>query len=256
MLRQTGRILAVKVLITRQTGRILAIKVLITRQTGRVLAVRVLITRHTGRIPAVGVFITRQSDRIPAVRVSNTRQTGSRHWVRCDSRRGSYENHSSHNGIDRGEINDTDVVILILRYTDKFIEEHVKYGYGLSSLDPHSKHSHNIIHGTLNIGIPRPPPFKREIWDYQTVKIDLIRADLLRVNWHDLFFNLKHMAKFAKMLRLCAVDVAIPLQMIFSGCVNPDMSRTVGSALMFSPSIKKVITCQFRCYPFVEQSWQ
>ena len=58
----------------------------------------------------------------------------------------------------------------------------------LSSLDSCSKH--NIIHGTLNINIPRPPPFKRKIWDYKTAKIDQIRADLLKVNWHDLFLNL------------------------------------------------------------------
>ena len=58
----------------------------------------------------------------------------------------------------------------------------------LASLDSHSKH--NIIHGTLNISIPRPPPFKRKIWDYKTAKTDLIRADLLKVNWHVLFSNL------------------------------------------------------------------
>ena len=58
----------------------------------------------------------------------------------------------------------------------------------LPSLDPHSKH--NIIHGTLNINMPRPPPYKRKIWDYKTAKIDHIRADLLEVNWHELFHNL------------------------------------------------------------------
>ena len=58
----------------------------------------------------------------------------------------------------------------------------------LSSLDSHSKH--NIIHGKLNINIPRPPPFKRKIWDYKISNIDLIRFDLLKVNWQDLFFNL------------------------------------------------------------------
>ena len=37
----------------------------------------------------------------------------------------------------------------------------------LPSLDSHSKH--NIIHGTLSINIPRPPPYKRKIWDYKTL---------------------------------------------------------------------------------------
>ena len=56
------------------------------------------------------------------------------------------------------------------------------------SLDPHSKH--NIIHGTLSIDLPRPPPYKRKIWDYKTAKMDCIRADLLKVNWNNLFVNL------------------------------------------------------------------
>ena len=58
----------------------------------------------------------------------------------------------------------------------------------LSSLDSHSKH--NIIHGRLNISVLRPPLFKRKIWGYKKAKIDLIRADLQNVNWHDLFYNL------------------------------------------------------------------
>ena len=58
----------------------------------------------------------------------------------------------------------------------------------LPSLDSHSKH--NIIYGTLNTHIPCPQSYKRKIWDYKTAKIDLIRADLLKINWYDLFFNL------------------------------------------------------------------
>ena len=42
----------------------------------------------------------------------------------------------------------------------------------------------------LSINSPRPPPYKHKIWDYRTAKIDSIRADLLNVNWHDLFVNL------------------------------------------------------------------
>ena len=58
----------------------------------------------------------------------------------------------------------------------------------LPSLDSHSKH--NIIHGTMSINMPRPPSYKRKIWDYKTAKIYRIRADLLNVNWRELFFNL------------------------------------------------------------------
>ena len=46
----------------------------------------------------------------------------------------------------------------------------------LSSLNHHS--THNIIHGTINISVPRPPPFKRKIWDYKSAITDQIRADL------------------------------------------------------------------------------
>ena len=57
-----------------------------------------------------------------------------------------------------------------------------------SSLDSRSKH--NIIHSTLNVNIPRRPPFKHKIWDYNNARVDLLRADLQTVNWQDLFFNL------------------------------------------------------------------
>ena len=58
----------------------------------------------------------------------------------------------------------------------------------LPSLDPCSKH--NIIHGSINISVPRPPPYKRKIWEYKSANTDKIRADLLNLNWNDLFFNL------------------------------------------------------------------
>ena len=58
----------------------------------------------------------------------------------------------------------------------------------LSSLDHHS--THHIIHGTINISVPRPPPFKRKIWDYKSAITDQIRADLRQVNYHELFFKL------------------------------------------------------------------
>ena len=58
----------------------------------------------------------------------------------------------------------------------------------LASLDPASKH--NIVHGTMKIDIPRPPPYKRTIWDYKNTQFNLIRNDLVAVNWFDLFFNL------------------------------------------------------------------
>ena len=58
----------------------------------------------------------------------------------------------------------------------------------LPSLDSHSKH--NIIHGSLSINMPRPPLYKRKILDFKTAKTDRIRAELLSINWQDLFLNL------------------------------------------------------------------
>ena len=59
----------------------------------------------------------------------------------------------------------------------------------LPSMDPQSKH--NIIHGTTSINIPRPPPYRRKIWDYKSAETTHICDELLKVNWQDLFFNLK-----------------------------------------------------------------
>ena len=63
----------------------------------------------------------------------------------------------------------------------------------LSSLDTHTKH--NIPHGTLNMGIPPFPIFKRKIRDYKSAKIDHIRFDLQKINWHDIFLSLNFIGK-------------------------------------------------------------
>ena len=43
----------------------------------------------------------------------------------------------------------------------------------LPSLDPHSKH--NIIHGSLNFHNPRPPLYRRKMWDNKKANTELIR---------------------------------------------------------------------------------
>ena len=58
----------------------------------------------------------------------------------------------------------------------------------LPSIDSHSKHT--IVHGKLNFKFPSPPPYKRKVWNYRAVKVDLIRGQLDNVNWNDLFHNL------------------------------------------------------------------
>ena len=44
------------------------------------------------------------------------------------------------------------------------------------SLGPHSKH--NIIYGSLNFHILCPPPYKRQVWEYKSAKIENIRKEL------------------------------------------------------------------------------
>ena len=55
----------------------------------------------------------------------------------------------------------------------------------LPSLDPHSKH--NIIHGSLNLSLPSPPPYKRMIWNFKSAKTNLIRAEIRNTKWEQLF---------------------------------------------------------------------
>ena len=67
-------------------------------------------------------------------------------------------------------VRDVDTLSCIdLTYTDQpfiFTETGV-----LHLLDSRSKH--NIIHGSLNINMPRPPPYKRKTWEYKAANIDL-----------------------------------------------------------------------------------
>ena len=42
----------------------------------------------------------------------------------------------------------------------------------------------------MSINIPRPPPYKRKIWDYNSAEITHICDEILKVNWQELFFNL------------------------------------------------------------------
>ena len=58
----------------------------------------------------------------------------------------------------------------------------------LPSLDQCSKH--NIIHGSVCIHLPPPPPYKRKIWDFKKADIDSIRRELVKINWQQLFVHL------------------------------------------------------------------
>ena len=57
----------------------------------------------------------------------------------------------------------------------------------LPSLDAHSKHQ--IVHGTLNINVPCPPPYKRKVWGYKSANSDNIRREINTTDWANLFQN-------------------------------------------------------------------
>ena len=50
---------------------------------------------------------------------------------------------------------------------------------------------HQLVHGKVNIAIPFPPPYKRNVWDYCKADILNIRSILRNVNWHFCFYGME-----------------------------------------------------------------
>ena len=109
----------------------------------------------------------------------------------------------------------------------------------LSSLDHHSKH--NIIHATVNISVPRPPPYKRKIWDYKSAKTDQIRANLRQVNWHELFSNLNVNEK-------CLLFTDVFLDIMKNNILNKIITCNYKDAAWITPEIKTAINRNSRVY--------
>ena len=109
----------------------------------------------------------------------------------------------------------------------------------LSSLDSHSKH--NIIYGILNLSIPRPPPYKRKIWDYKNSRTDQIRDELLKLNWQDLFFNLNVSEK-----SLLFTDIF--LDIMAKHISNKIITCNEKDSPWITPEIKTAITRNSRVY--------
>ena len=42
----------------------------------------------------------------------------------------------------------------------------------------YAKSHHQIVFGVVNFSVPRPPPYKRTVWEYDKAYIDLINYDL------------------------------------------------------------------------------
>ena len=47
----------------------------------------------------------------------------------------------------------------------------------------------NIIYGSLNLSIPLPPPYCREVWDYKNTDLVIIQHAIILVNLNDVFSN-------------------------------------------------------------------
>ena len=49
---------------------------------------------------------------------------------------------------------------------------------------------HQIIHGKVNVSVPSPPPYKRQVWDYSKPNKEKIRNTLLNIKWSFKFLDL------------------------------------------------------------------
>ena len=63
----------------------------------------------------------------------------------------------------------------------------VNFG-GHPSLYP--KSHHQIVLGTINLSVPRPPPYKLTVWKYDKAEIGMINSELRSINWSDRFDEL------------------------------------------------------------------
>ena len=53
----------------------------------------------------------------------------------------------------------------------------------------HENCHHNIIFGKINFSIPLPPPYYREIWDFEHANIEGIQRTMSNFNWYNAFCN-------------------------------------------------------------------
>ena len=58
----------------------------------------------------------------------------------------------------------------------------------IPSPDPFCKHS--IIYGKINLNVPSPPPYVRQMWEYNKAYINMIRSSFSSIDWTSIFNNL------------------------------------------------------------------
>ena len=61
------------------------------------------------------------------------------------------------------------------------------HGVDVSIFD---KCHHNIIYGKINIRVPLPPTYVREVWDYEKANIENIKKAISNFDWNKTFENL------------------------------------------------------------------
>ena len=61
------------------------------------------------------------------------------------------------------------------------------YGVDVSMF---KKCHHNIIHGKIDIRVPFPPVYVREVWDYNKANVENIKKAISNFNWNRAFENL------------------------------------------------------------------
>ena len=54
----------------------------------------------------------------------------------------------------------------------------------------YAKGHHQIVFGVVSLSVPRPPPYKRAVWEYDKANIDMINHDLSSINWYEMFDGL------------------------------------------------------------------
>ena len=61
------------------------------------------------------------------------------------------------------------------------------------TLSPPANCDHNVIVAKFNLSVPRPRAYRRHIWNFNSVDVNLLTHSLSSFNWDDLFVNIADM---------------------------------------------------------------
>ena len=91
------------------------------------------------------------------------------------------------------------------------------------------------------MSIPRPPPYKRTVWEYDKANIDMINHDLSSINWLEMFDGLNVNQ---------AVDsfTTFFLSVIARHVPNREITCCDRDAPWITDDVKKAIKCKHRVY--------